>query len=96
MEVQAVGMSPIHSSAGDVGILQLGYENTDMKKDMSMFHSSVLPHLQLMYVVFLLLTEHRQRDRVLLQSTHISLWEHSSHYRLIGRGVPGIPQVPIM
>jgi len=25
-----------------------------------------------------------------LQSTHISLWGHSSHERLIGRGVPGV------
>jgi len=25
-----------------------------------------------------------------LQLTHISLWEHSSHDRLIGRGVPGV------
>jgi len=27
-------------------------------------------------------------ERDLLQSTHISLWEHSSHFRLIGRGRP--------
>jgi len=26
----------------------------------------------------------------LLQSTHISLWEYSSHDRLTGRGVPGV------
>jgi len=29
------------------------------------------------------------REGDLLRSTHISLWEHSSHERLIGRGVPG-------
>jgi len=32
----------------------------------------------------------REHERDLLQSTHISLWEHSSHDRLIGRGVPGV------
>jgi len=31
-----------------------------------------------------------ERDRYLLLSTHISLWEHSSHFRLIGRGVPSV------
>jgi len=30
----------------------------------------------------------RERES-LSQSTHISFWEHSSHFRLIGRGVPG-------
>jgi len=32
----------------------------------------------------------RERERELLQSAHISLWEHSSHNRLIGRGVPDV------
>jgi len=31
-----------------------------------------------------------REKKVLLQSTLISLWEHSSHYRLIGRGVHGV------
>jgi len=34
-----------------------------------------------------------ERKRDLLQSTHISLWEHSSHARLIGRGIPGVSLV---
>jgi len=29
-------------------------------------------------------------ERDLLQRTHVSLWGHSSHDRLIGRGVPGV------
>jgi len=36
----------------------------------------------------------RVRRRQLLQSTHISWWEHSSHDSLIGRGVPGVSSVP--
>jgi len=32
----------------------------------------------------------RVRERDLPHSTHISLWEHSSHLRLIGRGVPSV------
>jgi len=29
----------------------------------------------------------KRKERDILQSTHISLWEHSSHCKLIGRGV---------
>jgi len=32
----------------------------------------------------------RERERDLLQRSHITLWEHSSHDRLIVRGVPGV------
>jgi len=32
----------------------------------------------------------RERERYVLQSTHIYLWGHSSHCRPIGRGVPGV------
>jgi len=29
-----------------------------------------------------------EREREIYFKSHISLWEHSSHFRLIGRGVP--------
>jgi len=33
------------------------------------------------------------RERVFTSNTHNSLWEHSSHFRLIGRGVPSVSVV---
>jgi len=30
------------------------------------------------------------REREIYFKSHISLWEHSSHFRLIGRGVPSV------
>ncbi len=47
--------------------------------------------LSLPKVLYLLLigkSARTERER-LTSSTHISLWVHSSHFRLIGRGVPG-------
>jgi len=35
-----------------------------------------------------------ERKRGLNQNTHISEWEHSSHFRLIGRGVPSVSFIP--
>jgi hypothetical protein len=35
----------------------------------------------------------REREGFTSKS-HISLWEHSSHFRLIGRGVPSVSVVP--
>jgi len=35
----------------------------------------------------------REREREIYFKSHISLWEHSSHFRLIGRGVPSVPVV---
>jgi len=32
----------------------------------------------------------REREREIYFKSHISLWEHSSHFRLIGRGVPSV------
>jgi len=34
-----------------------------------------------------------KREREIYFKSHISLWEHSSHFRLIGRGVPGVSVV---
>jgi len=34
-----------------------------------------------------------EREREIYFKSHISLWEHSSHFRLIGRGVPSVPVV---
>jgi len=31
-----------------------------------------------------------QREREIYFKSHISWWEHSSHFRLIGRGVPSV------
>jgi len=33
------------------------------------------------------------REREIYFKSHISLWEHSSHFRLIGRGVPSVSVV---
>jgi len=35
----------------------------------------------------------REREREIYFKSHISLWEHSSHFRLIGRGVPSVSVV---
>jgi len=35
----------------------------------------------------------REREREIYFMSHISLWEHSSHFRLIGRGVPSVSVV---
>jgi len=35
----------------------------------------------------------REREREIYFKSHISLWEHSSHIRLIGRGVPSVSVV---
>jgi len=32
----------------------------------------------------------REREREIYIKSHISWWEHSSHFRLIGRGVPSV------
>jgi len=32
----------------------------------------------------------RERERETYFKSHISLWEHSSHFRLIGRGIPSV------
>jgi len=37
--------------------------------------------------------EQREREREFYFKSHISLWEHSSHFRLIGRGVPSVSVV---
>jgi len=34
-----------------------------------------------------------QREREIYFKSHISLWEHSSHFRLIGMGVPSVSVV---
>jgi len=34
-----------------------------------------------------------EREREIYFKSHISLWEHSSHFRLIGRGVPSVSVV---
>jgi len=34
-----------------------------------------------------------RREREIYFKSHISLWEHSSHFRLIGRGVPSVSVV---
>jgi len=34
-----------------------------------------------------------QREREIYFKSHISLWEHSSHFRLTGRGVPSVSVV---
>jgi len=43
--------------------------------------------------IHLLLYRLAKSERDLLQSTHTSSWEHSSHFRLIGRGVPSVSLV---
>jgi len=38
--------------------------------------------------------DHTDRiEREIYFKSHISLWEHSSHFRLIGRGVPSVSVV---
>jgi len=34
-----------------------------------------------------------EREREIYFKSHISLWEHSSHFRLIGRGIPSVSVV---
>jgi len=34
-----------------------------------------------------------EREREIYFKSHISLWKHSSHFRLIGRGVPSVSVV---
>jgi len=34
-----------------------------------------------------------EREREIYLKSHISLWEHSSHFRLIGRGAPSVSVV---
>jgi len=34
-----------------------------------------------------------KREREIYFKSHISVWEHSSHFRLIGRGVPSVSVV---
>jgi len=36
---------------------------------------------------------HAEREREIYFKSHISLWEHSSNFRLIGRGVPSVSVV---
>jgi len=44
-----------------------------------------------------ILSGHRCSEREIYFKSHISLWEHSSHVRLIGRGVPSVSVVsPLM
>jgi len=38
--------------------------------------------------------EYCWRERENYFKSHTSLWEHSSHFRLIGRGVPSVSVVP--
>jgi len=35
----------------------------------------------------------REREREIYFKSHIPSWEHSSHFRLIGRGVPSVSVV---
>jgi len=35
----------------------------------------------------------RCKEREIYFKSHISLWEHSSHFRLIGRGIPSVSQL---
>jgi len=39
------------------------------------------------------MTHLREREREIYFKSHISWWEHSSHFRLIGRGVPSVSVV---
>jgi len=45
------------------------------------------------YVAVLYKLPRLKGEREIYFKSHISLWEHSSHFRLIGRGVPSVSVV---
>jgi len=53
----------------------------------------LIPAANALHAFPLWFVDDRERETENSSSTHISLWEHSSHFRLIGRGVPSVSAV---
>jgi len=59
----------------------------------NMFHLNDSHREFAVYVVLRSSRWRREREREIYFKSHVSLWEHSSHFRLIGRGVPSVSVV---
>jgi len=79
-------------------------QDSDNLREALRYSASMLAELRTSYLtpqkyfelymqVFDKLTFLEVSERDVLQSSHNSLWGHSSHDRLIGRGVPGVASV---